>query len=275
MMWVGFEESVDRIVLEREAERRNTSVAKLRKEIASTVPKPEEATLRTFYEHNKERMKASFEKIKPILEQQLMEEQQRRLVQQQIAVLRETSEVRFTFKVPHMPRFPVKAGNAPSTGPKGAPVTLIEFSDFECPYCAKAQRVIKQLLALYPDTLRVVYRDFPLSQHSRARPAAEAAQCAREQDRFWEYHDALFGGQEALEESDLRQYAGDVGLNIERFERCLTSERPKQAVLAHEEAGKHFGVQGTPAIFINGIKLIGVLPLPLMQSLIDNELEKL
>src|SRR5262249_2403115 len=149
-----------------------------------------------------------------------------------------------------------------------AKVTVIEFSDFQCPYCAQARRMIERLAELYPDTLKVVYRDFPLAQHPQARAAAEAAQCANEQKKFWSYHALLFQNASALEAADLKRYASQADLDVAKFESCIASDRPKMAVAANEEAGRKFGVEGTPAIFVNGIKLVGLLPMPLLQALV-------
>jgi protein-disulfide isomerase len=119
-----------------------------------------------------------------------------------------------------------------------------------------------------------VYRDFPLSQHPNARVAAEAAQCAHEQDKFWPFHDLLFDNQHALDRAALAKYAGEVALDVKSFEKCMDSERPKLAVKSSEELGRRYGVDGTPALFLNGMKLIGVMPLPLMKLLIERELER-
>jgi len=157
-------------------------------------------------------------------------------------------------------------------GNDDAKVTVVEFSDFECPYCSRASQTLKKLRTLYPDTLRIAFRDFPLSQHKDAKPAAEAAQCAREQGKFWEYHDLLFENTRALSAPDLKSYAEKLELDLKVFAACLATDRPKKIVADNAEAARRFGVEGTPALFVNGIKLIGLLPLPLMQAIIDREL---
>jgi protein-disulfide isomerase len=162
--------------------------------------------------------------------------------------------------------------DGPALGPSSAKVTLVAYSDFQCPYCARARKVVEQLHELYPKELRIVFRHFPLAQHAQARPAAEAAECAEEQGKFWPYHDLLFDNPSALAKADLERYATDVKLDPNAFTTCLGSDRPKAVVAAAEAEGKRFGVQGTPALFLNGMKLIGLLPLPLLQALIDKEL---
>ena len=151
-------------------------------------------------------------------------------------------------------------------------VTLVEYSDFQCPYCAQASEVVKQLLEIYPNVLKVVFKDYPLPQHTQAYDASVAAHCAKEQNKFWPYHDLLFKNPQALGADDLKKYALDAGLDEKVFAECLGSGHTKVIVDAHKSEGEQLGVQGTPALFINGMKLIGLLPMPLLRAIIDREL---
>jgi len=163
----------------------------------------------------------------------------------------------------------------PSQGSKDASVTIIEFSDFECPYCARFySQTMPQIRMNYIDTDKVkfVYRDFPLDFHQYAKKAAEAAECADEQGKFWEFHDKLYENQNALDNESLKQYAKDMGLKTDQFNTCLDSGKMTQEVLKDLEDGSSYGVTGTPTLFINGIKVVGAQPYEVFQKIIDQEL---
>ncbi len=174
-------------------------------------------------------------------------------------------------------RIEVSVDDDPFRGMKNAPVTIIEFSDFQCPYCA---RFFEQTLPLieknYIDTgkARIVYRDFPLGFHENAEKAAEAAECADEQGKFWEYHDKLFENQGAIGVSNLKQYAESIGLNIEKFSSCLDSGEMASEVKEDAKDGTKYGVTGTPSFFINGINIVGAQPYAVFEQIINMELGK-
>jgi protein-disulfide isomerase len=162
-------------------------------------------------------------------------------------------------------------------GDKNAPVTIVEFSDYECPYCKRHfTNTIPEIIEKYVDTGKVkyVYRDFPLSFHANARPAAIAAECAREQggdEAYFAYHDVLFQNQQALDADNLKKYASDLGYDIAD---CLVSEKYGDEVDADMEAGKKAGVRGTPASFVNGILVSGAQPFSAFETAIEAELNK-
>ncbi|MDG2050871.1 MAG: thioredoxin domain-containing protein [Myxococcota bacterium] len=162
----------------------------------------------------------------------------------------------------------------PSLGPPSAPVTLVEFSDFQCPYCARAVPTLKALREKYPDELRVVYRHMPLGFHPNARAAAIAATCADAQGLFWPYHDQLFEQQNALTAEDLMTHAEAVGLDAVTFKVCLEAPETAATVDADNLAAESAGVTGTPAFFINGIFLSGAQPLEVFEAVIDEELQQ-
>ena len=170
-------------------------------------------------------------------------------------------------------RVDVSTDDDPSIGPADAPVTVIEFSDFQCPYCQVwYQQVYQQLLASYPDKLRFVYRDLPLPMHPEAVPAAEAANCAGEQGAFWKYHDALFVQQYGLNRAAYEQYASDLGLDTQAFVTCLDSHRYQDEIQADADEATRIGITGTPSFVINGRILIGALPFSDFKTVIDEEL---
>jgi protein-disulfide isomerase len=174
------------------------------------------------------------------------------------------------------PRFEVElSADDPSVGSEGAPVTLIEFSDFQCPYCRQVAPTLKKLRAAYGDRLRIVWKDFPLTQiHPQAFRAGEAGHCAQEQGKFWEYHDQLFGNQQALQGDDLKKYAAASGLNAERFNSCLDMSTHAERVRDGVAQGTRLGVNSTPTIFVNGRRISGAQPYEVFAAIIDEELSR-
>lgn len=178
----------------------------------------------------------------------------------------------------------VSADDDAYIGKEKAPVTIIEFSDFECPFCRRFwKETLPEIKQSYIDTgkARFVYRDFPLPFHPGAMPAAEGAKCAREQGKFWEMHDAIFGEQEKqgsgtiqFTADDVKQWAGKIGLNTAKFNQCLDSGKYKQEVEKDIADGSSSGVNGTPATFINGRLISGAQPFAAFKSIIDEELNK-
>jgi protein-disulfide isomerase len=275
VLWVAVDDAITSALLESEAKRRGLTVRELRRqEIEGKMSMPTDEEVRAIYDANKDIIQATYEEAAPHIKRQLAEEQFDGIERALVERLRSAAEVRYALPVPDLPRFPVELGDADIRGNRDARVTLIEFSDFGCPYCGRASEMLKKLLALYPNDLRLVFRDFPLSQHKNAQQAAEAAQCAREQGKFWEYHDLLYANAQAFEKEDLRKYAGELALDLAAFDGCVAADRAKKIVTGHLEAGRAAGVEGTPTIYINGIKLIGLLPLPLLQTIIDGELRR-
>jgi len=163
----------------------------------------------------------------------------------------------------------VSIDDDPWTGGKNADVVIIEFSDFECPYCARGAEVVDELLDIYGDDIKVVFRDFPLSFHENAHIAAEAAECANEQDMFWEYHDVLFANQGAMDMDSLKTYASELGLDSGEFNECLESRSMSAEVDADFAEGQSYGVRGTPAFFINGQLISGAQPVENFKAVID------
>jgi protein-disulfide isomerase len=274
LLWAGMEEVVADRLLAAEAKRRNMDLgALLKEEVDSKVGAPSEEEIRGLYDANRELIQVPFSAAARYLKEQWHLERVQALRRGLVDRLRQGADVRYALPPPEMTRLPVEP-KGPSAGPKDARVTVVIFSDFQCPYSAQARRLLYRLRDLYPQTLRIVHRDFPLDQHPLAQGAAEAAHCADEQGKFWAYYDVLFENTTALEAADLKRYATQAELDAAAFDTCLASERPKKAVAEDQEAGKRFGVRGTPALFVNGMRLIGILPLPLMQSIIDQELER-
>ena len=164
----------------------------------------------------------------------------------------------------------------PSLGSEDAPVTIVEFTDYECPFCGRHFReTLPQILGEYEGRISYVVMNFPISNiHPFAQQAAEAAECAHDQGEFWAYHDLLFQNQAALDVESLKTYAEGLGLEVEQFNTCLESGTKADLVLADFEDGVSYGVTGTPSFFINGQLLVGAYPFDQFQTLIDDVLEE-
>jgi protein-disulfide isomerase len=172
-------------------------------------------------------------------------------------------------------RVEIATAGHPARGPAAAPVTIVEFSDFECPFCGGLFPTLNTLQKNYPDRVRIVYRQFPLRNiHPRAEKAAEAALCANEQGRFWEMHDSLFGHQDDLGIDALKARAAELKLNTAAFNACLDSGKQAAAINADIADGMKAGVTGTPTLFINGRKVVGNQPYPAIQAIVDDELAR-
>jgi protein-disulfide isomerase len=171
-------------------------------------------------------------------------------------------------------RFSVPIDNHPILGPVDAPITLVEFSDYECPFCKKwYQETWSKLQAAYPGKIRLVYRDFPLySIHQEAEPAAIAADCAGEQNKYWEFHNLLFGGNSPFGTDTYQNYAAQIGLDTAQFTQCVSTEKYKYQVSSDYEFASNLGVNSTPTFFMNGIPLVGAQPFEVFKQLIDKEL---
>ena len=173
------------------------------------------------------------------------------------------------------PTLQIGTDNNPILGSKDAKVTIVEFSDFQCPYCGRFySESLPQIEENYVKTgkVKIVFRHFPLSFHPYAQKASEATECANEQGKFWEYHNKLFENQGALTITDLKQYATDLGLDATKFNACLDSGKMASEVQKDFNAGQQYGVSGTPAFFVNGVSIVGAQPYAAFQQLIEQQL---
>lgn len=174
---------------------------------------------------------------------------------------------------PTAPVMDVSVDDDPAMGPADAPVTMIVFNCFQCPFSKRHSGTLLQILETYGDKVRIVFRDFPLGFHQYAQKAHEAAECADEQGKFWEYHDKLFENQRALDVASLKQYASDIGLNTAQFNDCLDTGKYASEVQKDMQDGQSYGVRGTPATFVNGRMISGAQPFSAFKAVIDAELE--
>jgi protein-disulfide isomerase len=167
----------------------------------------------------------------------------------------------------------VVAGD-PTKGPATAPITIIEFSDFQCPFCARVNPTLDQVRKVYGDKVRIVFKDFPLPNHPQAPKAAEAGHCAGEQGKYWELHDRMFANQQALQIPQLKEYATALGLDMNAFNQCLDSGKHSSRVAENMKAGEALGVGSTPTLYVNGRPIVGAQPFDYFKAVIDEELAR-
>lgn len=262
-------------VMELEAESRGVDLETfLTTEVESKIKPPTEQEIAEFYPVVKRQLRnAPLDQVKDQVAGALMQRQQAELIQKLLAEVTAKYSLETSVPFPDLPRAEVSIDDDPTLGPATARVTIVEFGEFQCPYCGKAYETVKQVLKDYPDDVRLVYRDFPLDFHQRAVPAAVAANCAGDQDKYWEFHDLLMANQRALELEDLTGHAKTAGLDMDTFNQCLENPGDHVAeVLNDLEDGKKLGVTGTPAFFVNGIFLNGAVPYSQFKDIIEREL---
>ena len=161
----------------------------------------------------------------------------------------------------------------PSRGPSDAPVVVVEFSDFQCPFCQRATATLDELFDRYDGQVRFVYKDYPLPNHPDAFKAAEAGNCAHEQGKFWEFHDKMFLSQDALDVPSLNEYAGELGLDAAAFATCLDEDRYAERVRRDLQVGQQYGVSSTPTVFINGRQVLGAAPFETFDEIVREEID--
>jgi protein-disulfide isomerase len=245
--------------------------ALVEKEITAKVRTVTEPDIAAWYQANSARVQgASLDQVRQAIRSYLTQQRMQQAREEYLETLRKQTPVRIMLEPP---RQAVAAGNSPARGSARAPIELIEFSDFQCPFCQRADPTVRQLLSTYGDRIRLVYRHYPLPNHPNALPAAEAAACAAEQGQFWPYHDRLFANPSKLGDADLKQHAAELGLNAAQFNSCVDTHKHKAEVDADVKAGEEAGVSGTPAFFVNGRMISGAQPFDVFKKVIDEELE--
>jgi protein-disulfide isomerase len=231
-----------------------------------------EEEIDAFFEENKARINQPREQISEQIRGYLDGQKRTELLQGLYASLRSKYEVE-TFLEPI--RISVAADGHPAVDPADAPVTIVEFSDFQCPYCSRVTPTLKKVVDEYEGQVRLVFRQFPLrSIHPMAQKAAEASLCAADQGKFWEMHDLMFADQRQLGDDNLMAMAATLEIDAESFNECLTSGQHEAAVEADLQAGQAAGVSGTPAMFVNGRFASGALPYDQLAAMVDEEIAR-
>jgi protein-disulfide isomerase len=260
-------------LLKTEADKRHITVEKLLEtEIGGSIQVPTAAEVEPFYEGTKERFGAvsKEEAIAQIVEGMRRQRISTRTAEY-VQSLREAAGVK-VFLEP--PRITVEA-SGPSRGGANAPVTIYEFSDFECPFCSRGSATVRKIEEKYGDQVKIVFVDYPLASHRTAPRAAEAGHCANEQGKFWELHDRFFsknGG--PVQDADIKKYATEAGLDLPKFEACLVSGKFAETWKTGQAAGTKAGVGSTPTFFVNGRMVVGAAPLEQFSRIIDDELAR-
>ncbi|MGH9778405.1 MAG: thioredoxin domain-containing protein [Candidatus Acidiferrales bacterium] len=265
---------IDERLLAREAERRDLSVPELLEaEVTAKAPTPTEEEVDIFYQANKERFKGEEAEVRQQLGEMLHRQRQQALRRAFLASLREQAGVVVLLEPPPVFRAEVSTEGAPALGPADAPVTIVKFEDFQCPYCRRAHATLRELRQRYGDKLRIVHRDLPIeSLHPGVTLAHRAARCAGEQGKFWEYHDALYAAPPRGMLEEVRNLAGELALDAPAFQSCLDSGKYDAAIRQDVNQGTSLGISGTPAFFINGRLLSGAQPIGRFIEIIDEEL---
>jgi protein-disulfide isomerase len=271
------EEYVTKRLIDAEAKAKGETLEQwYEKDILAKVPAPSEDEMKKFYEQNKSQMGGqAYDQIKERIASYLKQQKGREQLTKAVDELKTKHGVQITMPSPVLPRVEV-AATGPSRGPDKAPVTIVEFSDFQCPYCGREFPVVERLMKEYDGKVRLVFRHFPLDFHPYAQKAAEAGACAADQgsENFWKLHDKMFGNQQKLAVDDLKSYAKEIGVDSAKFDKCLDSGEKRGLVNADEKAGQQAGVSGTPAFFVNGIFINGAVPYEQFKETVDRELNK-
>ena len=259
-------------MLEKEAAKAGQTVEEYRAaELDNNVPEVTDEDVQAFFDENKARIgNRTLEQIGPQIRQYLEQQAQQQAEESFYSNLEAKYDVSYKLEPPRVE----VAADGPAKGPADAPVTIVEFSDFQCPFCSRVTPTLEQVTENYGDKVRLVFRQFPLGMHPNAPKAAEASLCAKEQGKFWEMHDAMFGDQNALGVPQLKATAAKLGLDGEQFDQCLDSGKYEDAVAADMKAGAEAGVTGTPAMFINGQMVSGAVPYEQLSAVIDAELQR-
>lgn len=248
--------TINDLLLLAEANRRNVPPEEIvRKEITEKIHQPTEDEIGKFYSENKARIPGDLAAVRNQIVSYLQEGDRQRLERALSDRLRKGADVHLLISEPEPPVQSISLDDDPARGDATAVVTIVEFTDFQCPACAAMQPVIDEVLKSYGNRVRLVVRDFPLQQHTNARKAAEAANAANAQGKFFEYAALLFKRQNALDVPSLKKYASELGLDRGRFDAALDSGKYASEVKHDIDDGQMYGVESTPTIFVNGITL--------------------
>ena len=270
------DELINRRLLEEEAKSKGKTLEQwFQTDYSTTVPEPSDEVAKAFFEEHKAQIPPgqAFDDLKPRIKQAVKQQKLRDNMGKMLEGLKEKHHVAVALEAPDLPRIQVEA-KGPSRGPATAPVTIVEFSDFQCPFCGREYPVIEKVMKDFEGKVRLVFRHYPLDFHPFAEKAAEAAACAADQNKFWELHNAMFSNQQKLAVDDLKGYAKSAGVDSAKFDKCLDGGEKKAQVEADQKAGTEAGVNGTPAFFVNGVFINGAVPYDQIKQAVERELKK-
>ena len=267
----GVERLVRKRLLDLEATKRGISEAGIRAELEQLAGVVSDEDVDAFYEKNKSQIRKQKEAVSDQIRTHLLQQRLQVAENDFIAGLKESYSVDYYLEPM---RSVVADAGFPQRGLDSSPITIVEFSDFECPYCQRVLPTIEQIEEKYGDKIKLVFRQYPLSIHANAPKAAEASLCASDQGKFWEMHDLMFAEQENLTIDDLKDKASRLELDDAAFSECLDSGRHAAAVTADLQSGTAAGVSGTPAFFVNGRLISGAVPFETLAEVIEDELRR-
>lgn len=257
-------------LVEEEAQSRGIPRQQLINEIRAAAPTVSDEEIEQFWTENQKRLKGTKEALVPQIKRYLTQQKQGGVWDDFVEQLKTKRKVQFHLEPV---RFEVDSQGYPVKGGENASVTIVEFSDFECPYCSKVNATLDQVSEKYGDKVRIVFRQFPLTSiHPNAQKAAEASLCAGEQGHFWPVHDWLFANQKSLSVPEIQKAVAEMGVDMDTFKECMTSGKYASGIEMDVAAGMKVGVSGTPAIFVNGRPLSGAVGYDTIAEIIDEEL---
>mgnify|MGYP001180140724 FL=1 len=266
---------IGELLVEREALARGTSRDELlAQELPSRTLPVTDDDIRQIYEQNRNAFpNQTLEQMEPQIQAFLEQQRPLQALHAYMGELRTAADdVRVELEPP---RTTIETdANDPAFGSRNATVEIVEFSDFQCPFCQRLNVTLEQLKADYGDDVRLVFKDYPLPNHAQAFKAAEAGNCAHEQGKFWELHDVMFSSQSELEVADLKRHAGELGLDQASFDTCLDSGRFAASVSADLRLGQGVGVSSTPTVFINGRAVMGAAPYNVFAEIVQDEIDR-
>jgi protein-disulfide isomerase len=270
------DEYIGATLLTSEAKDRNVSVSTLLdQEVNGKVPPVSDDDIRGFYDKNKDRIRVELDKVHDQIRDYLRDQRTAERKNEFFKILRAKAKITTYLKAPPIQRVDVLINGAPSKGAEKAPVKIVKFEDFECPFCRAVQPTLAELMKKYDGKVRLVHKDLPLQAiHPLAELAAEAARCAGDQGKYWQYHDTLYKNSPKLSPTDLKAYATEIGLNSESFDQCFASGKHRNGVQQDLNEGAKLGLTGTPSFFINGREISGAQPLEAFSAIVDEELAR-
>ncbi len=263
---------VESKLIEEAAKKKGVSTEKfMDEEVNSKVKEPTEDEIKALYDARKGAINKTYEEVKGQIAQYLKQNRMAQAKGDLMARLRQEGKVEIKLEPP---RVEIDTKGAASVGDDNAKVTIVEFSDYQCPFCKRVRPTIWRLVDEYKGKVRYVFMDFPLSFHNNAKKAAEAAHCAGDQGKYFEFNRKIFDNQEKISVDDLKGYAKQLQLDTKKFDKCLDSGEHTKDVEESIKKGSSVGVSGTPAYFINGIMLSGAMPYESFKEIIDSELNR-
>jgi protein-disulfide isomerase len=242
------------IYIEKLAKKRKIKIEEIKHELFTAKPATEKE-MKNWFEKNKEKIPYPYEKIKNEIARMLAGEKVNKIRDDILTKLKKKGKFKNLLQKPVAPVFKIVTDGYPSKGKKNSKVTIVEFADFQCPHCAKASKVVKNVMKKYGSKVQLIYMDFPINPSGISRKVAVGGVCADEQAKYWEYHHLAFSNQKELNKESPEKFAKTLGLNIEKFKKCFVSEKSSKKIAIAEAEAKRVGVQGTPTFFINGRKM--------------------